>query len=70
MPNITQEEVCDTFKNLKYRQRILEKSEHYEDYLNNLQPLLNDEQTLKCEDKEYAEYMKGLYTCQFSHKGV
>ncbi len=69
MPNITQEEVCDTFKNLRYRQRILEKSKHYEDYLNDLQPLLNDEQTLKCVDKEYAEYMKKLYTCQFAHKG-
>lgn len=69
MPNITQVEVCDSFKNMRYRQRILDNSEHYMDYLNNLQPLLDDEQAMKRADEEYAEYMKKLYTGQFAHKG-
>lgn len=69
MLDITQTEVCDAFKELKYRQRILEKSEHYKDYLDDLQPLLNDEQSMICADEEYAKYMKKLYTSQFAHKG-
>lgn len=69
LPNITQTEVCDAFKNLKYKQRILDNSEHYKEYLNNLQPLFDDEQSMKCSDEKYAEYMKKLYTGQFAHKG-
>lgn len=68
-PDITQIEVCDSIKELKYRQRILDKSDHYKDYLNDLQSLLDDERIIECADGEYSEYMKGLYTEKFAHKG-
>lgn len=69
LPDITQDEVCSAFKNLKYRQRILAHSEHYEDYLKNLQTLFDDEQVVMLKDTEYVGYMKNLYSCKFSHKG-
>lgn len=31
--------------------------------------MLDDEQSMKCADKEYAKYMKELYTNHFAHKG-
>lgn len=69
LPNITQIEVCDSIKNLKYRQVILDKSKHYEIYLDDLQLLLDDERSVECANEEYAEYMKKLYTDKFAHKG-
>ena len=69
LPNITQEEVCNTFKDLKYRERILDKSKHYKDHLSNLQLLLDDERSMQCTVEQYTKYMKELYTFQFAHKG-
>ena len=58
IPDISQEDVCDKFKNLKYRDIVLENDKDYEKELNNVGELYDRELEKIEKDKEYLEYMK------------
>ena len=68
IPDISQEDVCDKFKNLKYRDIVLENDKDYEKELNNVGELYDRELEKIEKDKEYLEYMKKMYSERFSNK--
>ena len=42
-PQIKQEDICDSLPDLKYRERVIEKSKNYEKYLDDINLLFDDE---------------------------
>lgn len=68
-PVISQEEVCDSFKKLEYRERILKKPKEYNDKYLQVADLLKDEEGFVSENEEFSDYMKKIYSERFSNKG-
>lgn len=67
-PTITQEDVCDSLSDLKYRERVIEKAQNYEEYFHELQLLLADEASMIGFDNEYKQHMVKMYSERFSNK--
>ena len=68
IPDINQEDVCNSFSELKYKGRIIEKSIKYKDIIKNVEENFNDENEFVAIDNEYREYMKKIYSNKFSNK--
>lgn len=66
-PNISQENICNSFKKLEYRDRILEKSECYDEAILEVEELYKDETKFIESNKEYKDYMKKIYSNRFSN---
>lgn len=69
IPNISQEEICNSFKELKYKDRIIEKSKQYSNNIVDVEKLYNDEVKFIENDKDYLDYMKNIYKNKLSNKG-
>ncbi len=67
-PEISQQDVCNTFKELKYRERVLEKTEEYDEIHLQVSDLLSDEKYFILHDANYKSYMKKIYSERFSNK--
>lgn len=67
-PDINQEEVCSSFKSLKYKEIIIENSIKYKEIIDNVEENLNAENRLSLIDNEYRDYMKKMYSNRFSNK--
>jgi hypothetical protein len=68
-PNISQAEVCNSFKELEYRERILKKSEEYNEKYLQVTDMLKEEEDFVAHNKEFSSYMKKIYSERFSNKG-
>ena len=68
-PNVSQEEVCDSFKEFMYRERVLEKSKEYDENFFQVVGLLKDENIFISQNKDYSDYMKNIYSTRFSNSG-
>lgn len=66
-PNISQENICNSFKKLEYRDRILEKSECYDEALLEVEELYKDETKFIENNEGYKDYMKKIYSNRFSN---
>jgi hypothetical protein len=67
-PEISQEDVCNSFNNLEYRDRVLEKSEKYDEIIVDVEALYKDELSFIKLNKSYLDYMKKMYSNRFSNK--
>lgn len=67
-PIIDQEELCNSFKGLKYKEIIMDKSENYEVNLSNLEITYEKEKEIIQRDNEFKEYMKKMYSSRLSNK--
>lgn len=68
IPDIDQVELCNSFRNLQYKDRILEINEKYEDIIDDLNEFYNQENTFIEAHPEYKDYMKKMYSQRFSNK--
>lgn len=68
IPDINQEDICNSFNELKYKERIIEKSIKYKEIIENVEENLNDENEFVALDIEYKEYMKKMYSDRLSKK--
>ncbi|MDU7364110.1 HNH endonuclease [Clostridium sp.] len=67
-PRIDQREVCNSFSDLKYKERIIEKSIKYKEIISNVEESFNDENEFSNVNNEYGNYMKKMYSERFSNK--
>lgn len=68
IPNISQESICDSFKDLKYKEIVLESYKEYEEELKNPSKLYDKETERINNDEEYSGYMKKMYSERFANK--
>lgn len=66
-PNISINDVCDSLLELKYKDRVIEKSQRYKEFLDKLEFLLNDEKLMDNLDKGFKDHMIKMYSQRFSH---
>ncbi|OSA94589.1 HNH endonuclease [Clostridium niameyense] len=66
-PNISQEDVCNSFKKLEYRDRVLEKSEKYDEILLDVDKFYKEEKKFIQNNENYTDYMKKMYSSRFSN---
>lgn len=67
-PIINQEEICNSFVELKYKERIIEKSIKYKEIISNVESLVNDESKFQSLNEDYNDYMIKMYSKNFSNK--
>lgn len=67
-PNIKQDDICNSFNSLKYKDRIIEKSNNYEIIINDIKKNLDDEKAFQTKHNDYTEYMKKMYSERFSKR--
>ena len=67
-PIINQEEICNSFVELKYKDRIIEKSIKYKEIISNVESLVNDESKFQSLNEDYNDYMIKVYSKKFSNK--
>lgn len=65
-PSITQEDICNSFKNLDYKDIIIQKSNEYDQNVYDVETFLNKENELRKTDNKFKEYMKNTYSNRFS----
>jgi hypothetical protein len=66
-PNIKQEDVCNSFKDLEYKDRILDKSGRYDEIILDIEKFYNDEIAFMKKDEKYLTYMEKMYSNRFSN---
>ena len=67
-PSIEITKICDALSELKYRERVIEKTNDYKNYFDDLKSLYNDELKVANSDKEFKPHMKKMYSERFSNK--
>ncbi|WP_317411840.1 HNH endonuclease, partial [Clostridium baratii] len=67
-PSLRQEEICNSFSDLKYKERVIEKSIKYKEILSNVEEHLEDENKFQKINEDYSDYMKKMYSSRFSNK--
>lgn len=67
-PRIDQEEVCDSFRALEYKDRVIDKSVKYKEIISNVEENFNEESEFANINKEFRSYMKKMYSDRFSNK--
>lgn len=65
-PSITQDEICNSFKNLDYKDRIIKKSNEYDQNIYDVEEFLNEENEFSTIDNKFEKYMKNTYSNRFS----
>lgn len=65
-PSIRQKDICDSFKNLNYREKIIKRSEEYDLNIYDVDKLLEEEKELEQADNNFAQYMKNTYSNRFT----
>lgn len=65
-PSITQEDICNSFKNLDYKDIIILKSNEYDQNVYDVETFLNKENELRKIDNKFKEYMNNTYSNRFS----
>ena len=70
-PQIGQKTICESIPNLdsQYQARIIDKSLHYSEYLDDLATFLKDEKNYKNIYPEFPQYMKTMYSERFTNSG-
>ena len=67
VPSIKITEICDALPDLIYTERVIEKSNNYEQYLIDSKSLYDDEKSTMELDKDYKPHMKKIYSQRFSN---
>lgn len=65
VPSIKITEICDVLPDLIYTERVIEKSNNYEQYLIDSKSLYDDEKSTMELDKDYKPHMKKIYSQRF-----
>ncbi|GIP52915.1 HNH endonuclease [Paenibacillus vini] len=68
-PVINQIDVCNCFRGFKYTNRVLEKSQAYDENYLQIDVFQEDELIFISSDSEYKEYMISVYENRLSQKG-
>lgn len=66
-PQITQDVICSSIKNLEYIDRIIEKSDEYDKDIYNIEAFLKDEKEFSKLNEYFKDYMKKMYSSRFAN---
>lgn len=69
IPKIEQIELCNSFTDLQYVDRIIEINNQYEERISDLSAFSNEENMFIETNPEYKDYMKKMYSQRFANKG-
>ncbi|MGE7827330.1 HNH endonuclease [Paenibacillus sp. NPDC093718] len=67
-PDIMQEDICNCFRGFTYKDRILEKSQEYDDNFLQVALFLQEESSFLNQDSNYNSYLVSVYENRLSKK--